>query len=195
MSNFFALMARMKYIERWGLMRSTRKENIQEHSLQTAMIAHMLALIGNKFYSKAYDTDKIAVMAMYHEASEIITGDLPTPIKYYNPEIKNAYKYIEGVATQNILELLPEEFRDDFKPILEIEDEESKKIVKYADRICAYLKCREEVNAGNNEFCDALDSIKKDIDSLPSPEVKYFMEHFVSAFDLTLARLRNMEEK
>ncbi len=190
MSNFFALMARMKYIRRWGLMRSTREENIQEHSLQTAMIAHMLALIGNKFYGKNYNTESVAVKAMYHEASEIITGDLPTPIKYYNAEIKSAYKQIEAVATEEICQMLPEEFKSDFTPILNIEDKEEKKLVKYADRICAYLKCVEEVNAGNSEFTDAKESIKQDIDKIQSPEVKYFMENFVGGFDLTLDKLR-----
>jgi len=190
MSNFFALMARMKYIRRWGLMRSVREENIQEHSLQTAMIAHMLALIGNKFYDKKYNADSVAGKAMYHEASEIITGDLPTPIKYYNDEIKSAYKQIENVATQQIFKLLPDEFKDDFLPVLNIQDKEEKMLVKYADRICAYLKCVEEVNAGNNEFTDAKESIKKDIDSIDSPEVKYFMENFAGGFDLTLDKLR-----
>lgn len=190
MSNFFALMARMKYIRRWGLMKSTREENIQEHSLQTAMIAHMLALIGNKIYNKNYDADSIAVKAMYHEASEIITGDLPTPIKYYNSEIKSAYKQIEAYATDEICAMLPDEFKGDFTPILKIEDAEEKKIVKYADRICAYLKCVEEVNAGNSEFVDAKNSIKTDIDKIDSPEVKYFMLNFVGGFDLTLDKLR-----
>ncbi len=190
MSKFFALMARMKYIERWGLMKSSRKENIQEHSLQVAMIAHMLAAIGNKLYGKSYNADSIAVKAMYHEASEIITGDLPTPIKYYNSEIKNAYKYIEGVATKQIIEMLPSEFKEDFMPILDIDDAEEKKIVKYADRICAYLKCVEEVNCGNKEFADAMQTIKADIDEIDVPEVKYFMDNFVSAFNLTIDNLR-----
>ncbi len=189
MSKFFALMARMKYIERWGLMRSTRKENIQEHSLQTAMIAHMLALTGNKLYGKHYNADSIAVKAMYHEASEIITGDLPTPIKYYNPEIRTAYKYVEGVATEKIVSLLPENFRDDYKNILNIDDTEEKKLVKYADRICAYLKCVEEVNAGNSEFSDAMNTIKADIDAVDAPEVKYFMDNFAESFKLTLDKL------
>ncbi len=190
MSNFFALMARMKYIERWGLMRSVRKENIQEHSLQTAMIAHALAVIGNKKFGKNYNADSIAVKAMYHEASEIITGDLPTPIKYYNEDIKKAYKYIENEAVDRIADLLPEELREDFRPILSPEDEEEKKIIKSADRLCAYLKCVEETNSGNGEFADALVSVKKDIDASPLPEVKYFTEHFVSSFALTLDKLR-----
>lgn len=190
MSNFFALMARMKYIERWGLMRSNKKENIQEHSLQTAMIAHALAVIGNRFFNKSYNADSIAVKAMYHEASEIITGDLPTPVKYYNEDIKKAYKYIESVAVDRITELLPEELQEDFRPVLSPEDEEERKLIKYADRLCAYLKCVEEVNAGNGEFADALVSIKKDIDACNAPEVKYFTENFVSAFSLTLDKLR-----
>ncbi len=190
MSNFFALMARMKYIRRWGLMRSVREENIQEHSLQTAMIAHMLALIGNKKYNKNYNADSVAVKAMYHEASEIITGDLPTPIKYYNPEIKKAYKQIEGIATDEICNMLPEEFKEDFMPILSVDDEEEKKLIKYADRICAYLKCVEEVNAGNREFIDAQKSIKADIDLIQAEEVRYFMDNFSGGFDLTLDNLR-----
>ncbi len=189
MSKFFAFMARMKYIERWGLMRSTRKENIQEHSLQTAMIAHMLALIGNKLFDKKFDADSIAVKAMYHEASEIITGDLPTPIKYYNPEIRTAYKYIEGIATDKIISLLPDDFRDDFSEILNVADDDEKKLIKYADRICAYLKCVEEVNAGNSEFSDAMSTIKADIDAIDSPEVLYFMDNFAESFKLTLDKL------
>ncbi|MBR6766059.1 MAG: 5'-deoxynucleotidase [Clostridia bacterium] len=190
MSNFFALMARMKYIRRWGLMRSVREENIQEHSLQTAMIAHMLALIGNKMFSKSYNADSVAVKAMYHEASEIITGDLPTPIKYYNPEIKKAYKQIEAIATKEICDMLPEEFKEDFMPVLDVQNEEERKLIKYADRICAYLKCVEEVNAGNTEFVDAQKSIKNDIDKIESDEVRYFMQNFVGGFDLTLDKLR-----
>jgi len=190
MSHFFALMARMKYIERWGLMRSVQKENIQEHSLQVAMIAHALAVIGNRFYGKQYQPDSVAVKAMYHEASEIITGDLPTPIKYYNPEIRSAYKSIEGIATRQILELLPKDLQQDYAPVLEVPDKGEKRLVKCADRICAYLKCVEEVNAGNREFVDAENSIKQDLDAMEEPEVRYFMEHFVSDFSLTLDQLK-----
>ncbi len=189
MSSFFALMARMKYIERWGLMRSLQKENIQEHSLQAAMIAHALAIIANQYYGGTYNADAVAVKAMYHEASEIITGDLPTPIKYYNPEIKTAYKYIEGVANEKILSLLPEGLKDTYEDIINIKNEQEKKLVKYADRICAYLKCVEEVNAGNREFADAMASIREDIDAIEAPEVKYFMENFASAFRLTLDKI------
>ena len=192
-SHFFALMARMKYIERWGLMRSLQKENIQEHSLQTAMVAHALALIANRYFDKNYDADHVAVTAMYHEASEILTGDLPTPIKYYNPEIKTAYKYIEGVAIEKILDLLPEELRGDYAPVLKMEEPEEKKLVKYADRICAYLKCVEEVKAGNREFDDAMTAIKKDLDAIEAPEVRYFMENFASGFAMTLDQINGRE--
>lgn len=190
MSKFFALMSRMKYIERWGLMRSTRKENIQEHSLQTAMIAHALALIGNKMFNKNYDADSIAVKAMYHEASEILTGDLPTPIKYYNDEIRASYKKIEEVATNQVLEMLPNELKEDYLPILSPLDKQEKTIIKAADKICAYLKCVEEVNAGNNEFADALESLEANIKENDLEEVKYFINNFVAAFDLTLDKLR-----
>lgn len=190
MSKFFALMARMKYIERWGLMHSTRKENIQEHSLQTAMIAHGIAIIGNKHFGKSYNADSIAVKAMYHETSEIITGDLPTPIKYHNEQIRSSYKSIEKDATESILKMLPEEMQGEYRTILLPEDNDENKVIKAADRICAYLKCVEEVNSGNREFNDALHSIKESIDGIELPEVKYFMDNFTAAFDLTLDNLR-----
>ena len=190
MSKFFALMSRMKYIERWGLMRSTREENIQEHSLQTAMIAHALALIGNKLFNKNYNADSIAVKAMYHEASEILTGDLPTPIKYYNDEIRASYKKIEEVAINQVLEMLPFALKEEYVPILTPQQEQEKAIIKAADKICAYLKCIEEVNAGNNEFADALSALEANLKEYKQEEVKYFMDNFISAFDLTLDKLR-----
>ena len=186
MSNFFALMARMKYIRRWGLMKSTREENIQEHSLQTAMIAHMLALIGNKIYNKNYDADSIAVKAMYHEASEIITGDLPTPIKYYNSEIKSAYKQIEAYATDEICAMLPDEFKGDFTPILKIEDAEEKKIVKAADKLSALIKCIEELKAGNGEFRRAKASTEEALHRMQLPAIECFMQEFLPYYELTL---------
>lgn len=190
MSSFFALMSRMKYIQRWGLMRSTIKENIQEHSLQAAMIAHALALIGNKFYGKNYNADSIAVKAMYHEASEILTGDLPTPIKYYNEEIRASYKNIESIATAQVLQMLPCELKEDYAPILSPDDEQENIIIKAADKICAYLKCVEEVNAGNKEFADALKALDENIRSYQLEEVQYFINNFISAFDLTLDKLK-----
>jgi len=186
MSHFFAFMARMKYIERWGLMRSMQKENIQEHSLQVAMIAHALAVIRNEYFGGTLDADGIAVKAMYHEASEVITGDLATPIKYYNPEIKTAYKQIEKVATEKLCGMLPEKLQPAYDKIMQGGTEEEHRIVKCADRICAYLKCVEETSAGNGEFSKALKAIRTDIDAMEAPEVRYFMETFVPSFNLTL---------
>ena len=190
MYKFFAFLNRMKYIRRWGLMRSTREENIQEHSLQTAMIAHMLALIGNKLYNKNYNADSIAVKAMYHEASEILTGDLPTPIKYYNEEIRASYKNIESIATAQLIEMLPCELKEDYAPILSPDDEQENIIIKAADKICAYLKCVEEVNAGNKEFTDALEALETNIKAYQLDEVQYFINNFIGAFDLTLDKLK-----
>jgi len=189
MSNFFAFMSRMKYIERWGLMRSVQVENIQEHSLQVAMIAHALAVISNTLYGGTLNADSIAVKAMYHEASEVITGDLATPIKYFNPEIKLAYKQIEKVATEKLHDMLPPQLQDAFADIMNGGDREEHNIIKYADRICAYLKCVEETGAGNGEFSKALKSIKEDIDEITAPEVKYFMNVFAPSFALTLDEL------
>lgn len=188
MSHFFAYMARMKYIRRWGLMRNTNNENIQEHSLQLSMIAHALGIIRNEMFGGYIDAERAAVLGMYHEASEVITGDLATPIKYFNPEIKTAYKQIEGIANNKLLSMLPEAVQSYYKPLLEPqpEDYELWQLVKAADRICAYLKCIEELTAGNGEFKKAAQSIKKDIEAMSLPEVTYFMDTFVPSFKLTL---------
>lgn len=186
MSHFFAYMARMKFIERWGLMRSVQKENIQEHSLQVAMIAHALAVIRNTCFAGSLNADSIAVKAMYHEASEVITGDLATPIKYYNPEIKTAYKQIEQIAVEKLHGMLPRELQQSYGDIMHGGSGEEHKIIKYADKICAYLKCVEETGAGNGEFSKALKTIKADLDNIEAPEVQYFLEHFVPSFHLTL---------
>jgi 5'-deoxynucleotidase len=191
MSHFFAYLSRMKYINRWGLMRNTRVENIQEHSLQVAMIAHSLAVIRNKFFEGKVNPERVAALAVYHEASEVITGDLATPIKYFNPEIKRAYKDIEKVANQKLLRMLPQELQEEYKAFLiqQEEDGEHWSIIKGADRICAYLKCIEEIKAGNGEFTKAMEAIRKDIEGMDRPEVRYFIEHFVPSFSLTLDEL------
>ncbi len=191
LSHFFAYLARMKFIQRWGLMRNVRQENIQEHSLQTAMIAHNLALVKNKFFGGSVDTLRVLLLAVYHEASEVITGDLATPIKYFNPEIKRAYKHIEKVANERLLSMLPEELKPDYEPILfsSHDDEEHWKLVKSADKICAYLKCIEELKAGNMEFSKAERAIHKELINLNRPEVEYFMEKFLPSFHLTLDEL------
>ncbi len=192
MSNFFAYLSRMKHIKRWGLMRNTWEENIQEHSLQVAMIAHALAIINNKKFGGNVDLKSVLELAVYHEASEVITGDLATPIKYFNKEIKKAYKEIEVVANTKLLDMLPEEIKDEYRHLLsnnESSNELEYKIVKQADKICAYLKCVEELRTGNNEFEKAKDSIYNGIIEKNDPAVNYFMEKFVPAFDLTLDEL------
>ena len=186
MNHFFAYMARMKYIKRWSLMKNSGTENIQEHSLQTAMIAHCLAVIKNKLYGGDLNEEKVTLLAMYHEAGEVITGDLPTPIKYYDPDIKKAYKNIEAEAERRLIATLPEELRGIYEPLVSQNDSPERRTVKYADKICAYLKCVEELRGGNNEFTKAANTIKNDIDAIDAPEVIYFMQKFVPSFELTL---------
>ena len=189
MYHFFAYMARMKYIERWGLLRNTKQENIQEHSLQTAMLAHALAVIRNKLFGGDIDAERTAAVAMFHEASEIITGDLATPIKYYNPEIKKAYKELENIACRRLIDMLPPELQAVYSEYMLCPDEEINKIVKWADKLCAYFKCVEELNLGNTEFASAEKSILREIEGIDAPEVKYFMEHFAPSFKLNLDQM------
>lgn len=191
MYHFFSYMARMKHIKRWGLMRNTREENIQEHSLQTAMIAHALALIKNRIFGGKVNAERVLALAVYHEAGEVITGDLATPIKYFNPEIKMAYKQIERVAEEKLVDMLPEALKADYESLILDRDAEAElyAIVKAADKICAYLKCVEELSAGNSEFEKAKNAIEKTIKEMDRPEVNYFMETFVPSFELTLDEL------
>lgn len=190
-SHFYAILSRMKNINRWGLMRNTRNENLSEHSLEVAVIAHALALIGKKRLGKNTEPDKAAVAAMFHDTSEIITGDMPTPIKYYNPEIKDAYKKIEAVAEEQLVSMLPEDFRDDFREIYS-PDSEITAYVKAADKISALIKCIEEIKMGNMEFKDAEASTRKTIESLDMPEVEIFMNEFIDSYYLTLDKQRNI---
>jgi len=189
MSNFFAYISRMKFIKRWGLMRNTHDENIQEHSMQVAMIAHNLALIENKLFDGQYDSNYIMVLAAYHEVSEIITGDLPTPIKYYNPKIMKEYKKIEKMANEKIINMLPKEFMDDYKDIINQPNDKNHLIVKAADKIAAYIKCIEEKTAGNHEFVNAEATLKNTIDSIELKSVEYFMNTYMNSFKLTLDEL------
>jgi 5'-deoxynucleotidase len=191
MSHFFAYLARMKFIQRWGLMRNTQVENIQEHSLQVAVIAHGLALIKNKLFGGAVNPERIAVLALYHDAGEVITGDLAAPIKYFNPKIKTAYTEIELVAKQRLYYMLPDELKPDYQPILfeQEADRDHWALVKAADKICAYLKCLEELKAGNQEFIKAEKAIRTTIEKLNLPEVSYFMERCVPSMTLTLDEL------
>lgn len=190
MSHFFAYLSRMKYILRWNIMRNTSKENIQEHSLQVTMIAHGLAVIGNKLYDKQYDLAKLLTYAIYHEASEVITGDLLTPIKYFNPEIKNAYKAIEKAAEEKLVAMLPEALQEEYQGLLQPDKESAEyRLMKAADRICAYLKCVEEVKVGNREFEKAKESTRKSLEQYDLEEVKYFLDVFCDSFSLTLDEL------
>ena len=179
MNNFFGMLARMRYINRWGLMRNTIQENIAEHSLDVAVISHALATIGNIYFNKQNDAEHIAVLAMFHDTSEIITGDLPTPIKYYAPEIRDSYKKVEEVATNQLINELPEEMRKVYRTILKEEQNEDWKYVKAADRLSAYIKCIEESKMGNTDFVNAQNSIKKSIDEMKMPEIAFFIEKFL----------------
>ena len=188
---FLAFLSRMKYINRWSLMRNTIQENIQEHSLQVAMIAHILAVTKNLYFGGNVNPDRIAVMGMYHDGTETITGDMPTPIKYMNSDIQLAYKKVEYIATQKLLTMLPNEMQDTFAGILHPAEDESWKLVKAADRISAYIKCIEEDKAGNKEFKKAAESIYSSITSIGLPEVNYFMENFLPSFFLSLDEIED----
>lgn len=190
MSHFFAYLARMKYIQRWSLMRNVSAENIQEHSLQVAMVAHVLALVRNRKFGGAVDTSRVVMLALYHDVGEVITGDLATPIKYFNPSIKSAYDQIDVVARDKLLDMLPPELRDEYDGLLNADEStEEWKVVKAADRICAYLKCVEELKAGNREFSKAEKAVENAVRALDMPEVMYFMKTFVPSFSLTLDEL------
>jgi len=186
-SHFYAYMARMKLIRRWSLRRNTREENDQEHSLQVAMISHALAVIRNKRYGGSINIEEVMLLATYHEAPEVITGDIATPIKYFNPKIKNSFKAIERMASEQLLDYLPEDLRSEYEPLL-LPDEETEewKLVKAADKISAYLKCLEEEGYGNQEFIAAKQNIESAIRALNLPEVNDFMDQFAPSFMLPL---------
>ncbi|SLM62341.1 MULTISPECIES: 5'-deoxynucleotidase [Dickeya] len=187
-SHFFAHLSRLKLIGRWPLMRNVRTENVSEHSLQVAFVAHALAVIKNRKFNGNLNVGRIALLAMYHDASEVITGDMPTPIKYYNAQIAHEYKKIEKIARRNLIEMLPPELQQDFSPLLDesqtSEDEHA--IVKQADALCAYLKCLEELSAGNNEFLLAKARLESTLEQRQSPEMDYFMTVFIPSFSLSL---------
>ena len=191
--DFYAYMDRMKYIRRWQLMRSQRDENIMEHSQSVAMLAHALAVIRNNVYGGNVNVEKTVLYAMYHEISEVLTGDLPTPIKYYNRHIQSAYKDLERSAAEKMVGMLPEEMRDALSPcILADEESEEYKLVKAADRLSAYIKCLEELRGGNAEFEKAKKSIEEDLRHREIPEVEYFFTHFIESFSLTLDELEGL---
>ena len=187
--SFFALISRMKNISRWSLMRNNEDENVQEHSHQVAVIAHGLAVIRRDVLGKDSDPDKVAVAALFHDASEILTGDMPTPIKYFSPEIMAAYKRVEALAASKLISTLPAEMRQTYMPLLSIADENVRPLIKAADALAAYIKCLEELKAGNLEFKLAAEQTRKKLASFEMPEIEYFMEFFIPAFDLTLDEL------
>ena len=189
-NEFYALLGRMRYITRWGLMRNTFSENIAEHSYQTAVLAHALALIRRDVLKlPTPDPDRCAVAALYHDASEILTGDLPTPIKYYNPEIKTAYKQVERVAGERLLNMLPPALRASYEHDVLEDDEALAPIVKGADKLSAHIKCLEEQKAGNTEFDTAARQTWEAIQAMDRPELNWFVEHCLGAFALNLDQL------
>ncbi len=187
-SHFFAMLARMKYINRWALMRNISEESICQHSMETACFAHALAIIKNKYFGGYLNADRAAVLALYHDMPEIITGDLPTPVKYFNEDMKEVYSRVEENACKKLLSMLPEELKDDFSPLFfkEESDEYLWKIVKAADKISALTKCLEEKKAGNREFDSALVSTEKAIREMKMEEADFFLDTFISSFSLTL---------
>lgn len=189
MSHFFAYLSRMKFIERWSLMRNTQVENIMEHSLQVAMIAHALAVIRNTYFGGEVSPERAATLALFHDASEVITGDLATPIKYFNPQIKTAYREIEGVARERLVSMVPEEMRGSYRDLFFPPDDEAWALVRAADKISAYLKCLEELKVGNGEFVQAEKSIKRELEQHPLPEVGFFLRTYMPSFSLTLDEL------
>lgn len=184
---FYAMLSRMKYILRWSLMRNTRSENVCEHSYDVAVIAHALALMTNRRFGGTVDVGKCVSMALYHDAPEILTGDLPTPVKYYNPSIRDAYKQVEDISTGELLSLLPDDLREDYRPLLQTDEQSIEyRLVKAADKISALIKCVEEVKAGNTEFSKARESTEAAIKRMELPAAECFLQECLPAFSLTL---------
>ena len=186
MYHFFAYISRMKYIARWSLMRNSMTENIQEHSHMAAVLAHALGVIRRDVFGRPCDPDACAAAALFHDASEIFTGDLPTPVKYFNSELQDAYHRVEDIAAQKLLSMLPDAMRPAYEPLLREDDPEIRKIVKAADKLCAYIKCMEELAAGNQEFSDAARVTANALYQMDLEEIPWFLEHFGEAFGLTL---------
>ena len=189
MDHFFAMISRMKYINRWGLMNNTKSENISEHSLEVAILAHALVSIANTRFGCDLNADRAAVIGLFHDASEIITGDMPTPVKYYNPEINNAYKEVEKVAEEKLIGMLPEELRTIYRPLLSETDPELEPYVKAADKLSALIKCIEEVRMGNHEFLKAKASIEEAVSAMRLPALDVFVKEYLPSYYLTLDEL------
>ena len=192
MSHFFAYIGRMKNIRRGSLMRSNQEENVQEHSLQVAMIAHCLALIENKRYGGTLNPEHVMALAVFHETAEVITGDLVTPIKYYNDIIRSAYKDVEEMAQKRMLSMLPEDMREESRPLIQSEDAPEYRYVKAADKIAAYLKCLEELRTGNQEFYQAKQTLRKAIFDMNMPCAEDFLMQYAPSFEITLDELNKI---
>lgn len=188
-NSFYALLSRMKNINRWGLMRNSWNENIAEHSLETAFIAHGLAVISNIYFNNNVDESKVAVIAMFHDTTEIITGDMPTPVKYLEPGIRDSYKKVEFQAGQQLLGSLPKDMRPEYEKVINQDDNELYRFVKAADKISALIKCIEEEKMGNTDFISAKNATIKSINDMKMPEIDYFLEHFMPSYSLTLDEL------
>jgi len=190
-SPLFSILSRLKLIQRWSLMRSTVQENVQEHSHRVACIAHALAVIRNRVFNGNVNPERAALLGLYHDAGEALTGDLPTPVKYANPELHDAYARIEDTARNRLLAMAPEPVREDFRPLFcpVPADAEAQRLVQAADKICAWLKCVEERRGGNREFLLAEATLRTKVEQLDLPEAAYFVEHFAPAFELTLDEL------
>ena len=191
MHHFFAYLSRLKLIRRWGLMRNTQWENDAEHSLQVAMIAHSLALMGRDRYGREVAPEHVLALGVYHDATEVLTGDLPTPVKYHSDELRGAYKSLESMAAQRLADMLPQDLQGQIAPYLQGGDGYARRLVKAADSISAYVKCMEEKRAGNPEFDAAGRNIRASIEALDMPEVQDFMREFVPSFNLTLDELNS----
>ena len=188
-SNFLAILSRMKYIDRWNLMRNTRRESLADHTLDVIFIVHVLVEIANTYFDKKLDAGRAVLLAAFHDAPEIITGDLPTPVKYFGPDIKEAYDHVEEAAKAKMISQLPEEMQETYSDIMNAkapEDEDLAKYVKAADKISALIKCIEEEQSGNKDFDQAKEATLKKIKSFQMPEVEFFMEHFLPGYYMTL---------
>ena len=187
-SHFFAMLSRMKYINRWGLMRNTQPENISEHSLEVAILAHALATLRNRRFGGKVNAERAALLGLFHDATEIVTGDLPTPVKYYNPKIRTAYREVEAVAQSKLLSYLPEDIREDYRPLLGHTDKEEElwRLVKAADKLSALIKCVEEKRMGNDEFKKAEETLLSAIKEMHLPEADCFLQEFLPSYSLTL---------
>ena len=189
MGHFFAYMARMKHIQRWGLMRCSQEENVQEHSLQVAMIAHCLATIENQRYGGCFNAEHVMALAVFHETAEVITGDLVTPVKYFNQTIAKAYKQVENIAEEKMIGMLPQEMQNVYRPLIQPQEEAEKRLVKAADKLAAYAKCVEELKMGNMEFSKAKESVLRSIHAMHVASAEDFLEEYMPSFSITLDEL------